>query len=180
MLYGTATLDLSGHKITFNSGEGNKNFALFNVLRKGNLTVKGNGTVDAYASTGGYCFDVSGTKVGSNVFPAVLTIESGTYIGTPSAVQVGAYGTAYIKGGFFDCRPAGNVDEDRYRYTLNCLGDPYKNGTAEIIVTGGTFVNFNPADNQAEGPGTNFVADGYKVISEEQPDGDVWYTVVPK
>ena len=180
MLYGTATLDLSGHKITFNSGEGNKNFALFNVLRKGNLTVKGNGTVDAYASTGGYCFDVYGTKVGSNVFPAVLTIESGTYIGTPSAVQVGAYGTAYIKGGFFDCRPAGNVDEDRYRYTLNCLGDPYKNGTAKIIVTGGTFVNFNPADNQAEGPGTNFVAEGYKVISEEQPDGDVWYTVVPE
>ena len=72
------------------------------------------------------------------------------------------------------------MDEDRYRYTLNCLGDPYKNGTAEIIVTGGTFVNFNPADNQAEGPGNNFVADGYKVISEEQPDGDVWYTVVPK
>ena len=175
MLYGTATLDLSGHDITFNSDKGNKNFALFYVLRN-SLTVKGNGIVDAYASTGAYCFNVYGTRLA----PAVLTIESGKYIGTPSAVQVGAYGTAYIKGGFFDCRPAGNVDEDRYRYTLNCLDKAYDDGTAKIIVTGGTFVNFNPADNQAEGQGTNFVADGYKVISEEQPDGDVWYTVVPE
>ena len=134
------------------------------------------GIVDAYASTGAYCFNVYGTRLA----PAVLTIESGTYIGAPSAVQVGAYGTAYIKGGFFDCLPAGTVDEDRYRYTLNCLDKAYDDGTAKIIVTGGTFVNFNPADNQAEGQGTNFVADGYKVISEEKPDGDVWYTVVPK
>ena len=180
MLYGTATLDLSGHDITFNSDEGNSNFSLFYIGRRGNLTVKGNGTVDAYASTGGYCFYVYGTSVGSNVYPAVLTIESGTYIGTPSAVQVGAYGTAYIKGGFFDCRPAGTVDEDRYRYTLNCLDAAYNNGTAKIIVTGGTFVNFNPANNQAEGAGTNFVAEGYKVISEDQSNGDVWYTVVPE
>ena len=45
---------------------------------------------------------------------------------------------------------------------------------------GGTFVNFNPADCQAEGEHTNFVADGYKVVSENQPNGEVWYTVVPQ
>ena len=49
-------------------------------------------------------------------------------------------------------------------------------------ITGETFVNFNPADCQAEGANTNFVAEGYKVVSEtkEKEDGttEVWYTVV--
>ena len=39
-------------------------------------------------------------------------------------------------------------------------------------------MNFNPADCQAEGAHTNFVADGYTVTSETQANGDVWYTVV--
>ena len=33
-----------------------------------------------------------------------------------------------------------------------------------ITVYGGTFVGFNPANNEAEGEGTNFVADGYKAV----------------
>ncbi len=45
----------------------------------------------------------------------------------------------------------------------------YKNGTADIIVKGGTFVNFDPSDNAAEGAGTNFVAKGYKVVSRLSP-----------
>ena len=61
---------------------------------------------------------------------------------------------------------------------LNCYDANYKNGTAKIIVKGGTFVNFNPANNAAEGAGTNFVAEGYSVIKETQANGDVWYTVV--
>ena len=40
-------------------------------------------------------------------------------------------------------------------------------------------MNFNPADCQAEGAHTNFVADGYKVVTETH-DTDTWYTVVPK
>ena len=68
--------------------------------------------------------------------------------------------------------------EDQYRYTLNCIDENYKKG-ADSIVTGGTFVNFDPSNNQAEGPGTNFVADGYTVVSETKENGDIWYTVVP-
>ncbi len=59
------------------------------------------------------------------------------------------------------------------------VGSTYKNGTANIIVKGGTFVNFDPSNNLAEGEGTNFVADGYKVISEVHGE-DTWYTVVPE
>ena len=53
----------------------------------------------------------------------------------------------------------------------------HANGTAKITVKGGTFVNFNPADCQAEGAHTNFVADGYTVKSEAH-GSDTWYTVV--
>lgn len=63
---------------------------------------------------------------------------------------------------------------------LNCVDSAYKNGSAKIIVKGGTFVNFDPSNNTAEGAGTNFVADGYKVVSASQTNGEVWYTVVPK
>ena len=40
-------------------------------------------------------------------------------------------------------------------------------------------MNFDPSNNSAEGAGTNFVAEGYKVVSETHGD-DIWYTVVPE
>ena len=80
-----------------------------------------------------------------------------------------------VNDGFFQVAP--DVDTKDYRYTLNCIDGNYKNGTAKIIVKGGTYVNFDPSNNGAEGSGTNFVADGYKVVSE--PHGsDTWYKVV--
>lgn len=45
------------------------------------------------------------------------------------------------------------------------------------MIYGGTFVNFDPSTNP-EGAGTSYVAEGYTVISEEQDNGDIWYTVV--
>ena len=60
----------------------------------------------------------------------------------------------------------------------------YGGGTAvqvqkgTLIINGGTFINFDPSNNSAEGAGTNFVADGYKVVPQTQTDGDIWYTVV--
>ena len=85
-------------------------------------------------------------------------------------------GTLVVNGGFFECAP--DIGTHDYRYLLNCIDENYKNGTADIIVKGGTFVNFDPSDNAAEGAGTNFVAKGYKVVSETQSNGDIWYTVV--
>ena len=60
----------------------------------------------------------------------------------------------------------------------------YGDGTAvqvqegTLVINGGTFVNFDPSNNSAEGAGTNFVADGYKVVPQAQTNGDIWYTVV--
>ena len=102
-----------------------------------------------------------------------LTINGGTYKGATTVVQVYS-GNVTIKSGFFEAKPY----KGAHTYTLNCIDDNYISGAADIIVYGGTFVNFNPADNAAEGPNTNFVALGYTVTSEEQPNGDIWYTVV--
>lgn len=132
------------------------------------LTVKGNGTFKAKEND---CYAVD-VRDGSE-----LVIEDGTFIGNIHAVYV-LEGTAYIKGGFYSVQQkypdASKADE----FVLNCYDANRANGTAKIIVTGGTFVNFNPANCQAEGANTNFVAEGYKVVSETKANGDVWYTVV--
>ena len=134
------------------------------------LTVKGNGTFKAKEND---CFAVD-VQDGST-----LVIEDGTFIGNVHAVYV-YEGTAEIKGGFYSVQQKYSDASKADEFVLNCYDDNRKNGTAKIIVTGGTFVNFNPADCQAEGAHTNFVEEGYKVLATKQMNGDVWYTVVAK
>ena len=151
-----------------NSGS-DGNWSLISARNGANLTISGNGTFKAKAN------DAMAVDVQSG---ATLTIKNGTFIGNVDAVYV-ENGTAIIEGGFFDIQQKSNgTGEAQYRFMLNCYDANYKNGTAKIIVKGGTFVNFNPANNAAEGAGTNFVAEGYSVIKETQANGDVWYTVV--
>lgn len=117
---------------------------------------------------GPYVAHVSGEGI-------VVTVNGGTYHGGGTVFNV-EKGTLIVNGGFFQVTP--DIKTNDYRYTLNCIDANYKNGTANIIVKGGTFVNFDPSNNLAEGAGTNFVADGYHVVSETQTNGDIWYTVV--
>ena len=105
----------------------------------------------------------------------VVTVNGGVYHGGGTVFNV-EKGTLIVNGGSFQVTP--DVDTKDYRYTLNCIDANYKNGSAKIIVKGGTFVNFDPSNNLAEGENTNFVAPGYKVISETQSNGDIYYTVV--
>lgn len=134
------------------------------------VTISGNGTFHAKENDC-YAVDVqNGAKV---------VINDGTFIGNVHAVYV-LEGTAYIKGGFYSVQQKYSDASKADEFVLNCYDANRKNGTAKIIVTGGTFVNFNPADCQAEGAHTNFVADGYTVVSTKQTNGDVWYTVVAK
>lgn len=109
---------------------------------------------------------------------ATLTINGGEYIAGGSCVQV-REGTLIVNGGYFAVYNNDNGEgiADN-RYVLNCTDASYKAGTANIIVKGGSFLNWNPANNVAEGAGTNFVADGYTVVEEVVADG-ILYTVVP-
>ena len=165
------TIDMNGKTIANTNGVWDvkpNSWSLISARENANLTITGNGT---FAAKKDDCYAVD-VQDG-----ATVTIENGTFIGNIHAVYV-QKGTAYIKGGFYSVQQkypdAAKADE----FVLNCYDANRANGTAKIIVTGGTFVNFNPADCKAEGEHTNFVADGYSVITETKANGEVWYTVV--
>lgn len=107
----------------------------------------------------------------------VVTVNSGFYYGGRTTFFV-QEGTLVVNDGFFQVTPDGTTGDARY--TLACDEANYQDGKAGIVVKGGTFVNFDPSDNRAQGEHTNFVADGYRVIPQKQSSGDIWYTVVAK
>ena len=121
-----------------------------------------------------------GGSGGNNICVAVangatVTIKGGTFTvggdanGYGNSVIYSQGGNIVIEGGFFQT----NYHYNGYYYVLNqSNGNP---GT--ITVKGGTFVNYDPSKGD-DNLGGNFVASGYKVVSEKQSNGDVWYTVV--
>lgn len=134
------------------------------------LTLSGDGDVIAKANDC-YAIDVQG---GGH-----LVIEGGHYNGNIHAVYV-TEGVAEIKGGTFEVQQKYPDAEKADEFVLNCLDENYKNGTAKIIVTGGTFIGFNPGDCKAEGNGTNFIAPGYASIANgTAADGRTIWKVVP-
>ena len=73
-------------------------------------------------------------------------------------------GEVTIKDGDFSIKQLNsNNVQDGYGLLINCYDESYKNGEATITITGGTFQNFDPMNNQAEGVGTSFVAAGVGV-----------------
>ena len=147
------TLDLNGKTVSNTADLWNESIASWSLLsvRGGSLTIKGAGTLQAKEND---CFAVDVQDGGT------VVIEDGTYVGNVHAVYV-YEGTAEIKGGKYSIQQLSS-NPDPYGYVLNCYDDMRKNGKAKILVSGGEFVKFNPADCAAEGAHTNFLADGYK------------------
>lgn len=134
------------------------------------LTLSGDGEVIAKANDC-YAVDVQG---GGH-----LVIEDGHFNGNIHAVYV-LEGVAEIKGGTFEVQQKYPDAEKADEFVLNCYDANRRNGTAKIIVTGGTFIGFNPGDCKAEGDGTNFVASGYASIANgTTADGRTIWKVVP-
>ena len=164
------TLDLAGHKLYNTKDLWDQNvgdWSLISVRGQGDLTITGNGVLDAKENDC-YAVDLQDET-------AKLTIENGEFIGNITAVYAHT-GEAVIKGGKFWIRQLNtNNVQDQYGLTLNCLDANWKNGTAKIHVTGGTYYKFDPANNCAEGEHTNFCVNGYTTTQ----DGD-WYAVNPR
>ena len=160
----TVTLDMNGKTISnetdiWNTTGDNKDWSLISV-QGGKLTITGNGELAPLAND---CYSVDVRNGGE------VTIENGTIGGNISAVYVHD-GVANINGGTYSITQLSEHEDERF--TLNCLDENYVGGTANIIVKGGSFNKFNPAENLAEGAETNFVAEGFEATAE----GDV-YTV---
>ncbi len=161
------TLNLEKKIITPNDmGNNNVNFCALIVDADTTINAGENGGIDTGVN-GGYGINVRNG--------ATLTINGGYYYGGGTAVQV-QKGTLIINGGTFACEPYSNPTYG-YKYLINCIDAAYKDGTAKISITGGTFINFDPSDSASENPHGNFVPDGYKVVSEAHGT-DTWYTVV--
>lgn len=146
------TLDMNGNTISNTRdiwNDATRDWSLISV-RGGNLTVTGNGSLKGKANDC-YALDV---RDGGN-----LVIENGTFIGNIHAVYV-REGSLLVKEGEFSViqkYSASYPDE----YVLNCYDSSYENGTASIVVKGGKFHGFNPANCRAEGVGTSFIVDWY-------------------
>ncbi len=84
-----------------------------------------------------------------------LTIKDGLFIGSTTAVQVES-GKLTIEGGSFDYTNA-----EPTKFLINCIDKAYKKHEASIVVKGGSFRNFDPSNNTAEGESTNYLSEGY-------------------
>jgi hypothetical protein len=126
--------------------------------------------------------DAEGHRIAGAGISGNLTINGGVY-NSPASVVYVAQGTCIINGGTFfgqpDCnqRTQSEAEAEKYPYGRNFLLNLYDaNRTANkayIYVMGGSFIGFDPADNYAEGNGTNFVCVGYKSVE----DGEYTYMV---
>lgn len=160
------TLDLNGKTISVENDIWDMEtaaYSLVSVSKEGDLTITGDGTLQAKENDS-YAVDVrQGGK---------CTIQSGTFVGNVHSVYV-LQGTLVVNGGTFSVQQIFSEDQP-YQFVLNCRDENYKNGTANITVNGGSFVKFDPYNCEAEGMGTNFCAPGYVSVA----DGDN-YEVIP-
>lgn len=89
-------------------------------------------------------------------------------------IYVSAGGKVEIYGGeFHPCKRDEGVAGTNQDYCALNIKDSDRD-ISSITVYGGTFYNFNPADNKSEGESTNFVAEGYVSIEIEP---NVWKVV---
>ena len=157
-----AVWNLNGHKITV---EGRPKSGVYMNRYTSNLEISGEGIIHAEGTYGLW----NSTTTGKIVINDGVTIEAQTH-----AVYA-EKGIIEINGGTFkliNWEEAPKDDNGNLKFLLNCLDTNYKNGSANIIVTGGKFYDFDPSNCVAEGIGTSFVAEGYtSVMTTEIIDG---------
>lgn len=157
-----AVWNLNGHKITV---EGRPKSGVYMNRYTSNLEISGEGIIHAEGTYGLW----NSTTTGKIVINDGVTIEAQTH-----AVYA-EKGVIEINGGIFkliNWEEAPKDDNGNLKFLLNCLDTNYKNGSANIIVTGGKFYDFDPSNCVAEGIGTSFVAEGYtSVMTTEIIDG---------
>jgi hypothetical protein len=156
-----AVLNLNGK--TIKNAAGNKNTDVIVVKGNGKLTINGEGAIEAVTGNDGYAIIVRDN--------AELVINGGTYKSgvdennEPNAVIYARdNGKVFVNGGTFP-------NDNNSKYVLNKRDADRTNTTIEV--RGGKFQNFNPANNAAEGAGTNFLAPGYGSFANGE-----WFEVV--
>ncbi len=151
------TLDLNGKTIR-NTVDiwGDKANAILSITNGAKVTITGNGTIDAKEND---CYTI-------NVVKGDLTIENGTFYGNVSVVQM-EEGTLSVKGGTFDLHQKW---EGSSKYLINCIDEAYVDGSANVAISGGTFVGFDPnvsPEQKVDGKTSSFAAPGVGITKNE-------------
>ena len=155
--------NLNGHNISFVKETPRDTDCVAMMRYSSVLEINGEGEV---YTPNTYGLWASGTN-------AKIVVNSGKFTANTHVLYC-EQGTIEVNGGEFHMAndDAAKDDNGNYRFLLNCLDKNYNNGTAKIIVKGGKFYDFDPANCAAEGVGTNFVAEGYEsVMTTETIDG---------
>ena len=159
------TIDLNGYTVKNTEdiwNEDAKSWSLISVRNGGILTLldssdAGAGTLLAKEND---CFAVDVRNGG------MLIVESGNYIGNISSVYVHS-GTAYINGGYYKVQQISSTNG--YAETINCYDANFKNGTAKVIVSGGSFYNFDPTDAAEPADcGQSYLSKNTKMVYDEE------------
>lgn len=152
------TINLNGYKLyntqdIWNDNVGVKTWSYFSVKKGGNLTITGNGEIDAKENDC-YVVDLRGGD---------CTIKNSKLTGNITVVYV-VEGNLVIEGGEFNIKQLSVFND--YRYQLNFQdASKDKEGTS-IKVMGGKFYKFNPALSNSENPEMSFLAEGYQSVAE--------------
>ena len=150
----TSVINLNGHNIinatdSEELGEGD------GIVVYGNLTINGNGTVQGKTRS---------VWARGNDNPTV-TINGGNYVGAVGGSQceviyASGNGVITINGGTFEAQ---TQDTESFAAPQYAVLNIHGNGATgcDIVVYGGSFKNFDPANNISENPAKNFCAPGY-------------------
>lgn len=160
-------VNLNGKNITaptfVDESDNSTNSVGFWVKNGATLTIEGEGEIIAQEAN----YSMAIWANGGNV-----TINGGTFRNAGEScdlIYASAGGHVEIYGGEFIATSKGDEAGTGNDYSALNIKNADRNNSS-ITVYGGRFFKFNPADNQSEGPGTNFVANGYESIQ----DGDWW------
>lgn len=158
-------VDLNGYTITAGVfaesneeiSEGDSDSYVF-WNKGGNLSISSNGTIKAQDAK--YSIAIW-TQAGTTI------LNGGTYLNGGEGsdlIYASGTGSVVINGGYYvaGVKQDGVDGTANIRAALNVKDADYKKGTAKIEVFGGSFLEFDPADNVSETEHTNFVAEGYK------------------
>lgn len=158
------TIDLNG-KTVIGSGydgvfevTGKKIKVVLNATNGGKvIAVENSGSAGKYAMAVWMC--------GAD---STLTINGGEFIQNITSTNDKQMDMIYASAGTIIIN-SGSFTSGTPKWTLNINDSAYKNGTANIIVNGGTFTGYDPRNAENEGKGTSLVADGVGI--DKNADG---------
>ena len=158
------TIDLNGKTVTGSGYDGvfevtGKNInVVLNATNGGKvIAVENSGSAGKYAMAVWMCGDGS-----------TLTINGGEFIQNITSTNDKQMDMIYASAGTIIIN-SGSFTSGTPKWTLNINDSAYKNGTANIIVNGGTFTGYDPRNAENEGKGTSLVADGVGI--DKNADG---------